>query len=194
MIEDLWFDAFIVLVVLISLTIFHVLLAVFRKVKLYPGGPGFTDAIVFSDSAKKLLEANYQRIQGTLIFWKNQAAIYERLYRYTVLWTILSGVSIPVLIQEYNSANVWAKVFLTVLSAWTGLIVAFNRSFKAEELYRSFRQCESDYYDLRRRLLDRPETFGSDEKERLDHYFEAIEKIRRFGRDAETSNFPSATI
>ena len=78
MIEDLWFDAFIVLVVLISLTLFHILLAVFRRVKLNSGGPGFAEAIKFTDPAKKLLEGNYERIQGTLIdaipyapSWKN---------------------------------------------------------------------------------------------------------------------------
>lgn len=194
MINDPWFDGLIVLSVLILITLLHILWAALKKVKLNGGGPGFDSAFGFSDDAKKRLEGHYKRIEGTLGFWKNQAALYERMYRYAVLWSILSGVLIPVFIQEYSSSNLWARVFLTVFAAWTGLIVALNRGFKAEELFRKFRQSESEFYDIRRRLLDRPETFGGSEEERLSRYFEATEKIRIAGRDAETSNFPTTNL
>jgi hypothetical protein len=190
--DDVWGIAFIVLVVFIIITIVDILRAVFKTVKLHPAGPGFESGAVFSEAARKRLEDNYQRIQGTLIFWKNKAAANGKLYNYSVVWSILSGVVLPVLIGEYDPEDAWAKYFLTVLSAWTGLIVAVNRSYSAEELFRSYRQCESDFYDLRRRMLDRPHTFGRTQEEQLDKYFELVEHIRKTGRDAETKHFPSA--
>lgn len=194
MTNDPWFDGLIVLSILILISVIHILSAALKKVKLNGGGPGFDSAFGFSDDAKQRLENHYKRMEGTLGFWKNKAALYGRMYSYAVLWSILSGVLIPVLIQDYSSSNLWARVFLTVFSAWIGLIVALNRGFKAEELFRKFRQSESEVYDIRRRLLDRPETFGSTEEERLSRYFETMEKIRVAGRDAETTNFPSTNL
>lgn len=193
-INDPWFDGLIILSVFILISVFHILWAALQKVKINGVAPGFENAFGFSDSSKTRLQDHYKRIEGTLSFWKNQAALYERMYSYAILWSILSGVLIPVLIQDYSSSNFWARVFMTIFSAWIGLIVALNRGFKAEELFRKFRQSESEFYDVRRRLLDRPEVFGSTEEERLNRHFETVEKIRMAGRDAETSNFPTTNL
>lgn len=48
-----------------------------------------------------------------------------------------------------------------------------------------------DFYDTYRRLLDRPQTFGSDEEAQLDAYFDEVENIRKFTRNAETDNLPT---
>ena len=98
--NDPWFDGLIILSVFILISVIHILRAALEKVQVNAGAPGFDDAFGFSDEAKKRLEDHHKRIEGTLIFWKNQAALYERMYRYAILWSILSGVLIPVLIQN----------------------------------------------------------------------------------------------
>jgi hypothetical protein len=55
-----------------------------------------------------------------------------------------------------NARNLWANVFMTSLTTWTGFIVSLAQILKSEEMYRGFRQCESDYYDQARELLDFP--------------------------------------
>jgi len=57
--------------------------------------------------------------------------------------------------------------------------------------YKAFRDGESDYYDLYRRMLDRPRAFGESESEQIDRYLEQVELVRRVVRSAETENFPS---
>ena len=189
-----WFAALMVLGASILLTSAHILVALLRRVRLHKAGPGFEDLPEFSEAARRKLEANYQRMQGTLLYWKNRAALSERIYTYTILWNIESGVAIPVLLKEYDPGDIWARAFLTTLAAWNTVMIALNRSFKAEATHRGFRQTESDFYDLRRRLLDRPESFGTDENERLQRYFEAVERVRQAGRDVETDNYPSAEL
>jgi hypothetical protein len=57
-----------------------------------------------------------------------------------------------------------------------------------DDNFKAFRHGESEFYDLWRRLLDRPAVLASSSAEQLDTYFEETEKIRRFVRNAETSN------
>lgn len=49
---------------------------------------------------------------------------------------------------------------------------------------------ESEFYDTYRRLLDSPDTFGADEESQLKKYFEEVELIRMFVRNAETDSLP----
>ena len=83
-----------------------------------------------------------------------------------------------------------SKWFLTTIAAHIALLLGFHRGLKVAERFKAFRHGESEFYDTYRRLLDRPETFGEDEKAQIDKYFEEVEVIRRFVRSAETDSLP----
>lgn len=57
--------------------------------------------------------------------------------------------------------------------------------------FQSFRHGESEFYDMYRRLLDRPESFGKTENEQVAAYFVEVEKVRKYVRGTETDNFPT---
>lgn len=190
---DLWIIGNVILLIAALFTSVQIAAAAYKKISLHEGGSGFEDSNKFSKEARGELIQHYSRIQGTLIFWKNQATLYERLYKYAVVWSIVSAVLIPVLIQVFDPTNIWSRIFMTVLSISTGLLIALSRGFKSEELFRAFRTSESDFYDLRRRLLDLPDNFGKSEQEILDNYFKQVAKIRKAARDAELNNPPSAS-
>jgi len=175
--------------VLAILTLIPTLLAVFKKVELNPGGSSFDESPHFSEEAKKKLIQNYSRIQGTLGFWKNQAEKYKRFHFYCMYWTIPASILIPIITQSVDGQPD-TKLLLTIISTHTAILIAFHAGFKVDKNYKSFRHGESDYYDLNRRLLDRPETFGQTEDEWLNNYFKEVEIVRRFVRNAETDNLP----
>ena len=77
-----WAIAFAVYAVAAVISLAPVLIAAFGKVKLNPGGPAFEEASHFSPEAKQKLTHNYDRMRGTLGFWKQQATKYERLHLY----------------------------------------------------------------------------------------------------------------
>lgn len=162
--------------------------AIFRGVKLNKAGDAFAESPHFSAENKKLLEQHYSRILGTLGFWKNQASKFEAFHHYCLFWTIPSAVVIPILTQSISDGNA-SKILLTIVSAVTAILLAFHRGFKVEENFKGFRHGESEFYDLYRRLLDRPESFGEDEAKQIEAYFTEVEVIRRFVRNTETNNF-----
>ncbi len=189
---DSWFIGLIILIIIIFFTILHILQALLMKIELHDGGSGFEENKKFSKEIQEELIQNYSRIQGTLIFWKNRAILYGRLSKYTVIWCIISSYFIPILVQHYNPENLSAKLFLTILPCFSGLLIAISKGLKAEELYRNFRLGESEFFDLRRRLLDRPQSLGNNEREQVDKYFEQAEKIRQIARATELNNPPTA--
>jgi hypothetical protein len=77
------------------------------------------------------------------------------------------------------------------VSAYTAVLLAFHKALKVDANYKAFRQGESEFYDLYRRLMDRPLSFGLTEEEQLSNYFEAVESVRRLIRNAEIDNFPT---
>lgn len=174
---------------LILLTFIPVLTALFKKVKLHPGGETFSESPYFSDSNKELLQQHFSRLHGTLIFWKNKAEWHKRFHYYTLCWTIPVSILIPIITQTLDS-SVESKLFLTIISSHIALLIGFHRALNIENNFKAFRHGESEFYDLYRRLLDRPTTFGNGEQEQLDTYFTEVEKIRRAVRIAETDNFP----
>ena len=56
---------------------------------------------------------------------------------------------------------------------------------------KAFRHGESEFYNLYRRLLDRPHTLGENEDEQIDNYFAEVQRIRRLVRNAETESLPT---
>jgi len=67
-----------------------------------------------------------------------------------------------------------SKALITCVSAHTAINLALHRAFKVDLNYRAFRQGESSFYDLYRRILDRPQSLGKDEPEQLAAYFEQV--------------------
>jgi hypothetical protein len=185
-----WVFASVGYLVLAAITFVPTLLAIFRRVRLNGGSPSFRDSPHFSDGAKLLLEQHDQRILGTLGFWKNQAAKYGRFHFYVLSWTIPSAILIPILTQV-GDGSVPARAFLTIVSAQTAVLLAFHRALRVEANFAAFRSGESDFYDLRRRLLDRPAVLGATEEDRVQRYFAETEIIRKLVRQAETNNFPT---
>ena len=187
-------DKWIVLAVgyagLAVVTFVPVAWALARVAELKDGGPAFAESPHFQDEAQLLLEQHDARIRGTLMFWKTQAERYRRFHYYVVSWTIPSAIIIPILAQA-NNGTPPAKLLLTLVSAFTAILLAFHRALQVEANFRAFRNGESDFYDLRRRLLDRPQSFGATQGEQVATYFSEAEAIRRFVRNAETNNFPT---
>lgn len=186
---SVWLVFVLVYIFLAVITFLPTFLAIFRKVKLFDGGAAFKESTQFSDAAKSKLIQHDSRIQGTLIFWKNEAEKYRNFHYYSLVWTILSSILIPVLAQVITD-DPFSRLLITVISVHISLLLAFHRAFKVDKNFQAFREGESEFYDLRRRLLDRPHVFGTTEKKQLDFYFEQVEKVRKFVRNAETDNFP----
>jgi hypothetical protein len=172
------------------LTLLPTLTAVFGKVKLKPGGPSFEKA-QFKPATKKRLSDHYERMQGTLAFWKREAARYGRFHYYSLWWTIISSSLMPFLTQAVDPKDPASKWLLTVISAHIVLALGFHRGLKVPELFRAFRLGESGFYDTYRRLLDQPETFGPDETTQVKRYFDDVEILRKLVRNAETDNQPT---
>src|SRR5688500_5224215 len=76
------------------LTFIPTLRALFSKVELKPGGPSF-ESSSFSDDAKKRLSQHFERLRGTMAFWKREAARYGRFHYYCLWWTIISSSLMP---------------------------------------------------------------------------------------------------
>jgi hypothetical protein len=106
------------------------------------------------------LEQHYKRISGTLVFWKSAARRNGWFHYYCIGWTIFSTAMIPFLTQAINPADSASKWLVTTISAHIAILVGFHRGLKVPERYQAFRHGESEFYDLYRRLLDQPETFG----------------------------------
>lgn len=184
---DLWYFASIILFVFILTTIGIILYAYFQKVQLIKPEKWFDQAIEFKEQLQRLVD-HQERINGTLVFWKNKAALHNRLNMATVYWSLISSIIIPVLLQFFDKNNFWATVFMTALSTWTAILIALAQTFKSEEKYRGFRQCESDYYDLSRELLDNPAKDEDDLKVQVDEFLEIVSQIRKIGRAIETDS------
>jgi hypothetical protein len=171
------------------LTLVPTLHAVFAKVPLKEGGVSF-EGSSFSADAKKRLMDHFSRLQGTLGFWKREAARNGRFHSYCLWWTIFSSSSMPFLTQAIDPSDHASRWFLTTVAAHVALLLGFHRGLKVAEHFKAFRHGESEFYDTYRRLLDRPEVFGRDETSQIKRYFEEVATIRKFVRNAETDSLP----
>jgi len=190
---NLWQIGLIILGIGIILTIIPILIAFMKKVKLDKPKSWFNEANHFGNLKERLI-ANENRIQGTLIYWKNQAAAHKKLHSSNIFWGIISAVSLPVLIQYYDETNIWSHAFMTILTFWTGILFAISHTFKSEEKYQGFRATESEYYDITRELLDTPIKEEKELEKLVNNYFDVVERIRKIARKVETESPPSARI
>ncbi|MEM8835113.1 MAG: hypothetical protein AAGD00_04755 [Planctomycetota bacterium] len=185
-----WLIGILVYVGLAVGTAVPILAVLLRGVELHPGGSGFDEATTFSDESRRRLTQHWSRMQGTLGFWKKNAEMYRRLHYYIILWTVPSSVMIPVLIQAI-SQDPYSRWLVTVVSAFTASLFALHRALRVEEHYKAYRQGESEFYDMYRRMLDRPYSFGGSEQDQVDAYLEQAEQHRRLVRNAEVNMTPS---
>lgn len=187
---SLWSGLIIAYLFLATLTLTPTLRALFWGVRLNKGGASFENS-QFSSESKKRLEDHYSRIEGTLLFWKKSAEESRQFHYYCLAWTIISSSLMPFLTQAIDPSEPTSKWLLTLISAHIALLLALHRGFRISDRYRAFRHGESEFYDTYRRLLDRPQTFGTNESIQLMKYFEEVEIIRRFVRNAETDTLPN---
>ena len=186
-----WLLGIVVYVALASATSIPLWLRLLRGVKLNPAGSSFEESPVFSQQAKARLTQHYSRMLGTLGFWKKQAEFYRYLHYYTMCWTIPSSVIIPFLVQAPSNDPTLSKWLITLISGFTAILLSFHRALKVDANFKAFRYGESEFYDAYRRLLDRPESFGKTEDEQLQGYFDVVESVRKYIRNAEIDNLPT---
>ena len=183
-----WDIAAIIYAAVALATALPVLIPMLRGVKLHPGGVPLQESPHFSDPSKKLLTDHYSRIAGALGFWKKHAVFYKRFHYYCVLWTLVSSWLVPLLgTIGVQGSQRW---LIVAVSSHVALAVSFHRGLRVADQLRAYRLGESQFYDLHRRLLDRPLTFGKTEQEQLDAYFAAVEDVRRIVRSAEADSMP----
>jgi MFS family permease len=180
---DVWTWGIIIFVFALAVTFVPTALAMLGMAEPNVGGAHF-DESDFGDRAKTRLKQHWSRIEGTLRFWKNQAAKYKNFRYYVVIWSIIITISIPI-VTQFVGQNVSSRLFLTIISVTLAILLTFDRAFKVENHYRAFRAGESEFYDLYRRLLDNPQSFGADEDEQLVNYFKQVEALRLLTRKAE---------
>lgn len=190
---DGWLVGIILYLATLSVTSLPIWKAWLRKIELFPEGASPDESVLLSEEGKRRLAQSHSRMMGTLKFWKKQAEIYKRLHYYALGWVVPSSVLVPFFSQAVTQ-DPYSKWFLSLVSASSAILLTFHQWLKVEQNYKAFRLGESNYYDLRRRLLDRPRTFGVSESEQLDLYLQEVEKIRKVTRDAEINNFPGAEL
>lgn len=165
-----------------------------RGVALNPGGASFESSPHFSEDNKKRLSEHYSRLTGTLEFWKKRAAIFTSFHYYCINWTIFSSWAAPIIASIspdlLNETN-FSKLLIILASSHVALALSFHRGLKVAEGMKAFRHGESQFYDLYRRLLDRPETLGQNENAQIEKYISEVERIRKFVRNAETDRLPT---
>ena len=187
--DDSWQCLFYIVCVGAIGTLVPIVLAFLKNVKLEKPKYWFENATAFEEQQQRLIE-HEKRIKGTLVYWKNKAAAHNRLNLAKVIWSLVSAVVLPVVVQLYDQSD-WAQAFLTALTVFTGLVVALAHSLKSEEMHRGFRECESDYYDVARTVLDNPGNTPDSRKKQVDDFFLVVERIRKAGRKVETNRPPS---
>jgi hypothetical protein len=177
---------------LLALGSFVPTIQAFRKFEtpFEPGSDFFGGSTYFSDEAKLRLQQHNDRMIDMLGFWKKQVKQYRRLHYYIVIWVLISSTLVPILTQAITD-NAVSKLLLTIISVHTTVMLGLHRILKVDENIQEFRRGESQFYDLRRRLLDRPKSFGETEVEQLDNYFMTVEQLRQTMRGEELGNIPS---
>lgn len=188
---SLWQWLIAIYLILAIGTLLPTLFAFFKQDEPFEKGSNyFQESTYFSDAAKERLARHNDRMLGALGFWKKQAKQYRRFHYYIIIWVVVSATLLPIMTQAITPADPFSKWFLTIMSTHTALLLGFHRVLKVDENFRDFRNGESRFYDLRRRMLDRPYTLGANEKEAIDNYIGQVERIRQALRKDEVGNIP----
>ena len=87
-------------------------------------------SLPFKDEQIKRLERHYERILGTLGYWKTVARRNELFHYYCLGWTIFSSAIMPFLTQAIDPSDPASKWLLTTISAHIALALGFHRGLK----------------------------------------------------------------
>jgi hypothetical protein len=185
-----WQAGLVVLIFGIMTTIIPIISGFLGFTKLDQSESWFNSAEQLGTQKQRVID-HYRRIEGTLKYWKNKAAAHHRLHIARIIWSLVAGVSLPVLVQLYDKTR-WAYIFMISFTTWNGLLVLLAYTLKSEEKFQGFRQQESDYYDISRNLLDFAKNDDHNLEKIVDDYFRAVAAIRKVGRIVETGSPPSA--
>lgn len=172
--HSVWAAGIASLIVAIIGTSIPIVYALLHKVDVSEAPVWIENTKNLGDQHERVIE-HYGRIKGTLVYWKNEAAAYHRLDTARVVWSLISAVALPVLLQYYDQSDALANAFLTILTTWTGLVVSLAYTLKAEQKYQGMRQQESDFYDVARSLLDNAKPNEPQLKEKVDNYITRVE-------------------
>jgi len=148
----------------------------------------------FEDNDRERLTHHFKRMEGALVYWKYRAEWNRLFHYYTLCWTLLISLLIPVLLT-FVTVEGFAQMFLIIISLHSAIMLGFHRMLKVENNYKAFKYGKSEFCDLYRRMLDFPESFGDEDEcdgpeEWIENYFIEAEKIRKSLRLAEIDNFP----
>lgn len=186
MFNNYWNVAIALYVLAAVVSFLPVALAIFKKVNPNDISGDFDGVINFDEKQLSQLQAHFQRMRGTLSYWKNGANKYKKIHFYTLIWTIPSSVLIPILTQSIDGDGLEARGLVTVISAFTAILLSFHKVLKVEEKFRAFRKGESGFYDAYRRILDRPKAYGDTPEKQIEGYFLTVEALRQTCREFET--------
>lgn len=157
--------------------------------KLKPSGPLFRESPHFTEEQRDRLEQHYERIRGTLEFWKGKAKGFVRVHYYCVVFTIVSSWAVPLISATAPDIS-HAKWLILAMSSHIALAISLHRGLNVADNMRVFRHGESEFYDLTRKLLDSPKEFGVSAEEQINSYFQQVADLRRFVRRQETECTP----
>jgi hypothetical protein len=189
---SVWIASSILLIYSILLTSYLIAREFLLRKALFASGSWFKDSKDLSEHEARL-SANYDRIKGTLTFWKSGASAHKTLHNAQVLWGAITGVLLSVLIPiSKGEAQVEANIFLTLLATWNVVLLTLSFVFSAREKYHGFRQAESDFYDSSRDLLNTAKKGDGNLEQKVDEYIELVKQIRKTGRRVEIGAPPSA--
>ncbi|WML25657.1 hypothetical protein [Neobacillus sp. OS1-33] len=198
MLRDFWGDIFLLFLILILVSAY-----IFRK-KCKPSFPIrsagqqkeekkiFENTPVIGDELKEWLETEYKSLNGVLKNWQKKAWTYKWLHYYIISWVTIIPFTIPFLLG-YVQQNNYAMLLVKVASLLSAVLLGIHSTFKIQDNYKKFRLFESQVYDLVRRMIAYPESFGDKDEKRRIRFFEEIQKIREAGRNAEIENIPNST-
>lgn len=193
---DDWLILTIAYVILAFVTFLPVIAAKLRKIEVKKGENRFETYISsYEAGSKEALETierlnrNFSRIEGALKYWKKRAEWNRLFHYYTLCWTLLVSITIPVLLTLIDIES-YSKIFMIVISLHSAIMLGFHRTLKIENNYKTFKHGKAEFCDMYRRMLDRPGWFGETDEERMETFFAEAEQIRKYLRCAEIDNIP----
>src|SRR5215471_9555213 len=99
------------------------------------------------EAAKRRIRTSLDLLSADLIAWNKLGQVYRRFQFYSVTWTILASVLVPILAQAIDG-SVEAKWFLTLVSVHASLLLAFNKGLSVDDKVKLYRDAQNDLSDL----------------------------------------------
>lgn len=129
-----------------------------------------------SDQEKLRLNENLELLYPFIVTWSHLQQVYRRFQFYSLGWTILASVLIPILAQAIDGTSE-AKWFLTLVSVHASVLLAFNKGLSVDDKVRLYRDGENDFNDLNRALRANPLQLGSTSEAMITEYLKELNII-----------------